>query len=381
LRAVAEALGPPSTAARDVAFALERFECTADGRLEVVGRWSGVRGRRFIRPSLSLGRDGGQRRLLAELEHKPWAADDDELWRAAFRVDREVAEKVGVAELSVAPDITVELPAPRAQNAPKGRRRARDGGPASRPRPQPAQTIPAHPPTLGRARDREEPDISGLVAERDAAIAARAEAIAECARLRAGLTDAQSALERAEAALAAALAQRETAAAERRGALAARDAVVEARDAAAAERDAALAAVSAAHLARREALTARDAALAERDRAIAARDTALRERDSAIGQRDAAAFERDAALSELNAAIGQPAPYPGRELDPPRRLPAGVDVAAAVRKPEPGYTLPPLLTSSDLPAVRRNVGWVRRVAVIAVLVIVALVLWLMIKPI
>ena len=56
--------GPISTATGDVVFTLERFELLADGRLEVVGRWSGVRGRRFLRPSLSIGRD---RPLLADL--------------------------------------------------------------------------------------------------------------------------------------------------------------------------------------------------------------------------------------------------------------------------------------------------------------------------
>ena len=31
----------------EVSFELERFEWTADDRLEVVGRWNGVRGRRI----------------------------------------------------------------------------------------------------------------------------------------------------------------------------------------------------------------------------------------------------------------------------------------------------------------------------------------------
>ena len=44
--------------------------------------------------------------------------------------------------------------------------------------------------------------------------------------------------------------------------------------------------------------------------------------------------------------------------------------ASAIDQPALGaradsYTLPPLLTASELPAVRRNVGWVRRAAVIA----------------
>ena len=59
-----------------VAFELDRIEMAGEDRLEVNGRWFGVRGRRFIRPSLTLVADEEHRRLLADLDHKPWAADD-----------------------------------------------------------------------------------------------------------------------------------------------------------------------------------------------------------------------------------------------------------------------------------------------------------------
>lgn len=84
------------------AFALERLEA-ADGRLIVSGRWSGVRGMRFVRPALIL--DG--RQLLATLDHKPWAPDADP-WVAAFPWDGGDVDRNRL-ELSVAPSVTVPL--------------------------------------------------------------------------------------------------------------------------------------------------------------------------------------------------------------------------------------------------------------------------------
>src|SRR5258705_1509164 len=69
-----------------VAFQLERLEADADGRLEVVGTWSGVRGIRFVRPALVVRTDDGERTLLAVLEHKPWDPEGSP-WRAAFPWD------------------------------------------------------------------------------------------------------------------------------------------------------------------------------------------------------------------------------------------------------------------------------------------------------
>lgn len=92
------------------AFEIERLD-VAGGSARVVGRWFGVRGRRFVRPALILtGEDGVERRLLAELEDKPWAAEDGETWRATFAVESkdELATAARV-ELSVAPDVNVEL--------------------------------------------------------------------------------------------------------------------------------------------------------------------------------------------------------------------------------------------------------------------------------
>ncbi len=75
------------------------------------GRWYGVRGHRFVRPALIVSDGAGtERRLLAELDDKPWAAEDGESWRAAFAVEsgQEFDDADGL-ELSVAPDINVAL--------------------------------------------------------------------------------------------------------------------------------------------------------------------------------------------------------------------------------------------------------------------------------
>jgi len=100
-------------------FEVERLAFTEPGKLFVSGRWSGVRGRRFVRPSLTLvlRSDGARRRALAELEQQPWAAEDGELWIASFAVEVEF-EDLAEIELSVAPDISVELK-PSQRSTPK----------------------------------------------------------------------------------------------------------------------------------------------------------------------------------------------------------------------------------------------------------------------
>src|SRR5579859_44288 len=125
---MADAVEPATTGtteANGVAFELDRIEMAGDDRLEVNGRWFGVRGRRFIRPSLTLLADEEQRRLLADLDQKPWAAEDGQPWLATFPYDQQDGPWVE-AELSVAPDITVTVPLPGTSRA-----RRRRPGPAA----------------------------------------------------------------------------------------------------------------------------------------------------------------------------------------------------------------------------------------------------------
>ncbi|MGH2763777.1 MAG: hypothetical protein ACRDLD_14555, partial [Thermoleophilaceae bacterium] len=118
-------------------FEVERFEWTSAERLEVSGRWYGIRGRRFLRPTLDVEVEGNRRRMLALLEHKPWAADDGLDWIAAFPWKGDTAEVVD-AELSVSSDLAVSLPAPgmsaRVEGRPRGgKARARTGRARRRP--------------------------------------------------------------------------------------------------------------------------------------------------------------------------------------------------------------------------------------------------------
>ncbi len=101
---------PITTGPNRITFELERINQTEPGWVLVVGRWFGVRGRRFVRPTLTIspGSGAAQLRALADLEHKPWAAQDGESWTAKFAVEFELA-KAEQIELSVAPDIAVEL--------------------------------------------------------------------------------------------------------------------------------------------------------------------------------------------------------------------------------------------------------------------------------
>src|SRR5918998_5332577 len=93
----------------EVTFEIDRFEWAGDGRLELAGRWSGLRGHRFLRPTLDVEVDGERRRMLAVLEHKPWAPEEGEDWIAAFNWRGEPV-RFEDAELTVTPDLAVPLP-------------------------------------------------------------------------------------------------------------------------------------------------------------------------------------------------------------------------------------------------------------------------------
>jgi hypothetical protein len=238
-----------------VAFELDRF-VAEDERLEVIGRWVGVRGRRFVRPSLSAVVDGHSKRALAELEHKPWAAEDGD-WMAAFRWSGPV-DGIDDFELAVAPDLAVRLPPPS------------DDG-----RSGPELTLPA-------VESGDDADSGrGGAAERDSTPAGHQEALAE--------------LDEALAARAQALAERDEALAAGAQALAELDEALAARAQALAERDEALAAGA-------QALAERDEALAARAQALAERNEALAARDDAIAARGVTSVQLERALAELTHA-------------------------------------------------------------------------------
>src|SRR3954453_22391586 len=107
-------MSTPEVGSNGVTFEVERFEWVDGGRLEGTGRWYGLRGHRFVRPVLVVrAAEGEQRRLLAVLDHTPWAARDGDEWIAAFPWEGEPLELTS-AELAVAPSLAVGLPVPRA---------------------------------------------------------------------------------------------------------------------------------------------------------------------------------------------------------------------------------------------------------------------------
>jgi hypothetical protein len=265
-------------------FELDQFELAGEDRLEVRGRWFGVRGRRFVRPTLVLDADGQRRRALADLKHMPWFAEDGEPWEAAFSCGVDGAE-VRRAELAVAPDIAVALPAPNGRR----RRPTRIAVRSERRRGQ-AKHEEVRRDELGEARQ----EIDRLRAELEASNAARLESH--------GARD-RAATERDEIS-----AERDRIAAERDALVSAREQLQAALAAAQAERDDARAAVARARSERDEALgtyarlaDARDQALKERAGALVERDEAMRSRDEAVRRREQAFGERDRALAELQA--------------------------------------------------------------------------------
>ena len=254
----------PGPSLTGVDFEVDRFEWTTGDRLEIAGRWFGVRGRRFVRPVLNVRLPGGRRRLIALLEHKPWAPHEGEAWIAAFTWDGE-QQAIEAVELEVGPSLVVDLPAPR-------------GGTVAAPA---HNSAPAAPRMAARsAGQREELEALRAEAERlraevREAQALRSEAerlraeVGEAARLRTELTVAAERIERLEAELSRAQAAPAPAPAPDAAVEAERDAALAERDDAIAERDAALATpaeeIASARAQRDEALARAEAA--ERGRA------------------------------------------------------------------------------------------------------------------
>jgi hypothetical protein len=297
-----------------VAFELDRFELAGDDRWVVQGRWFGVRGRRFMRPALVLVVDGQPTRLLADLADKPWAAEDGRPWTAAFptAIDR---GQVLEAELTVAPDITIALPAPPPRVVVASTKTSSRGVEPSAPRG--ARSV-------RRSEDAGGKELASLAGEVADAEAEQARLRRELGRMKADQEEAAArtdkllgqlsdvARERDEARAASDQRRADLEALQREQAQTAadRDAARRARDETAAERDAARLALDDATQVAETARASNDRALTERAAAIAAQKRAKSERDAAAAERDQAAAERDGAralrdhaLAERDAAV------------------------------------------------------------------------------
>lgn len=122
-------------------FELDRFELVGGERYEVEGRWSGVRGRVFMRPELTLIDGNHSRRILADLAGKPWQASDGDRWTVTFPCAADAIE-VSDAELTVTPDIIVPVKRGRMR-----RTRAGKGNVNQKP------SVPTQPAKQPRARE------------------------------------------------------------------------------------------------------------------------------------------------------------------------------------------------------------------------------------
>jgi hypothetical protein len=273
-------MSTPEVVSNGVTFEVERFEWVDGDRLEVTGRWYGLRGHRFVRPVLVVQAADEQRRMLAVLDHKPWAAEDGDEWIAAFPWEGEPLE-LTAAELAVAPSLAVDLPVPRvpgqrgtAPTGSEGPLHARRGSvePKAKPRRKPAAAAPPDPPPASPA------PAESVTPE-------------EVAALRAQLASEQASVRRLAAQLE-----------EAHQGLAAARAAADDHDALAAERDAAIAARDEA---RANANLDHDAIIEERDQAVSERAAALYARDEALDERAAANFERKNAIVERDAAFAE----------------------------------------------------------------------------
>jgi uncharacterized protein YigA (DUF484 family) len=301
-------------AAAEPAFTLERFEPDGE-RLEVSGHWRGLRGRRFVRPVLWLYRGEDRQRLVAVLDHKPWAVAEGDQWVAAFpwgggKIEAERAE------LEVGRELVVELQVP--------------GGPRRKPQPKPAQA--RKPTELERVREqlaaetRERRELQGALdarqleadtlarvrSERDAAREEAERARADGERL---VNDEYHQRERALAAAAESLTRlREAEAArdlaERQlGAARASHGELEERLAAAEERAAAVQTEGADRAALKQRLAAAEQRLAKAAGADQVAATVAAERDALRAELAAAHEDRDRLRAKLAlAAEGAPPP-------------------------------------------------------------------------
>lgn len=289
-------------------FELERLELER-GRLVVRGWWFGVRGLRFVRPALVVR----GRKVLATLEHKPWATSSDGAWMAEFPWKEGAELDVGEVTLVVAPSVEVPLDreAVDAEAAASASAPAAPAEPADLRQPlrdelhaldrqlaelREALAVGAEQDARGRAAEQ-----AGAAAELEARGRSAEQAAAAERRAAAELPTAADDLVRAHA---MAVLDRDRAHAQREEAVVDREAAVRAHTRMEAQRD--------------DAIAHREAAEALRDDAIAQRDDALRQRDEILhaqrtlqGQRES---ERAQSERTRSRAIVDASPVVGDEL-------------------------------------------------------------------
>jgi hypothetical protein len=300
-----------------VTFEVERFEWTTDDRLALVGRWFGLRGHRFLRPTLDVDVAGEHRRMLADLEHKPWAAEDGVEWVAEFRWRGEPAHFEG-AELTVSPDLAVNLPAP-------------DNSVAQSEATVSTSRLPAQPPRTARL----ETELAAAAAEVDRLTAELAE-----------LREAHAAAEIESSAQVDTLQRERDEARDRLASTEAdRDQSRDRLAAVEAERNEARERLTEAEVERDQAKERLRTLEADHDEARTRLEAAEAERTAAAEARDEARAERNAWMSRAKAAAlpAAPAPQAGRPASttPRGAAPETEPSGTAAPRPEPDLTATP----------------------------------------
>jgi hypothetical protein len=364
----------PAPALPSVTFEVERFEWASDDRVEVVGRWFGLRGHRFLRPTLDVEVRGERRRMLAVLEHKPWAAEEGEEWVAAFAWAGERA-RLDDAELTVSPDLAVQLPLPDADEAaPEATVTTAERLPARRPRTAVLEGELAAALAEVQRRDEELEQLRETHSEMTRELRERARTAEEKAMQLE--TELEQARERMAAAEEEAQRERQSGEEERGKQL---DSMREERDAATAERNRAQAEAEAARADRDDATRRLAAAESERDALTEARDRAREERNAWMSRARAASAEARGKAPIAERVPAPQTPSPPEEEQGETQILA---VPAAERRtiqigerPGPLRAVPP---PHDLPppAGRWTPRLVAVVALAAFVIVVALLLLL-----
>jgi hypothetical protein len=283
-----------------VAFEVDRFELVGGDSCKLQGRWFGVRGRRFMRPALTVVVDGQPTRLLADLAHKPWAAEDGEPWEAVFPCPADGGDLLE-AELTVGPDVTITLPAPGGRVTTRKKKLSADGALSSRPG---GRRHAGDGSNAGRRAAVDRPvERRRVEAEMERVESEKARALARIDDLVESLSEATRERDEAGAARDRLAAERQALDSEAGQIVAERDAARREHRKAVTERDAAQRARDEAIRAGQAADVARDGALADRDAAVAARDEAVAERDALARTTERLQAELTGLLSARGAAM------------------------------------------------------------------------------
>jgi hypothetical protein len=386
------------------ALQLERFSWT-DGTLEVSGHWSGVRGQRFMRPTLTAHGPDGRRRMLAVLDHKPWSPNGGAPWLAVFPCPEPPAP-TATFDLAVGAGLSIALPTPQAPGAaapeaatPEGAtaavrfaREERAVEPAD-PRDAELRRLQGERDAAATALQAAQAQVKALTRGRDEAVAARTlleqerDALAgELERLR--NTGDRHTSERDEAVTARLEAERarESTLAERDAAVAAAEAMRRERDSAVArmdllrsERDGAATRAEAIRAERQELRMALDAATGERNRLVRQRDEARERREEEERERRTAERERDAAERKLEKTLGDRRELRALATAGARHpTPAAVVATRPETEDEPEEGLPPLPPPRRARQPGDAAAWAARLAALAALLVALIVVVLVV---